>query len=295
MKKFLALGLGCVLTASLFTGCGEKVETSAPAPEVKVVKLGVIKHLNEEESNINSRTKEINERINAQIGQETPLHEIQFYPNFSTMQMALESGKIDEIDVYQPVADYLILKNPNMEIFENHVPISKEFSNNICCAFRAEDTELKATVDNVITEMKNDGTLDNFVKTYIIDLKADEEPPAVAFENFDGAKTIKVAVTGDLPPLDYVSADGKAAGFNTAVLSELGKRLQKNIEVIQIESAARATTLTSKKADIIFWALVPSNEVVGASLLPADADKPEGIELSTPYYNAAVVHIGLKK
>jgi polar amino acid transport system substrate-binding protein len=178
---------------------------------------------------------------------------------------------------------------------ENHVPISKEFTNNICFAFRAEDAELKAAVDNAISEMKNDGTLDNLSKTYITDLKADTEPPAVSFEKIDGADTITVAVTGDLPPLDYVSADGKAAGFNTAVLSELGKRLQKNIEVIQIESAARVTTLTSKKADIVFWALIPSNEAVAANIIPADADKPEGIELSTPYYNCQVVHVGLKK
>ena len=267
MKKFLALGLGCVLTASLFTGCGEKVETPAPAPEVKVIKLGVIEHLNEDETKVNLHGKEINININQIVGKETPLHEIKHYPNFNAMQMALEAGQIDEIDVYQPVANYLIAKNPKFEIVENSI-----FTNNICFAFRADDANLKADFDNVISEMKNDGTLDNLIKTYITDLKTDEDPPAVAFENFDGADTITVAVTGDLPPLDLILADGTSAGFNTAVLSEIGKRLQKNINVIQIESAARAVTLTSKKADVVFWAMVPNDEAITKNIWSENVD-----------------------
>ncbi len=143
--------------------------------------------------------------------------------------------------------------------------------------------------------MKNDGTLDNLKKIYITDLKADTELKAVEFEKIDGADTLTVAVTGDLSPFDYVSADGKAAGFNTAVLAELGKRLQKNINIIQIESGARAATLTSKKADMVFWTFIPADEIVSANILPADLDKPEGIELSTPYYTCTKVHVGLKK
>jgi polar amino acid transport system substrate-binding protein len=298
MKKILALGLSCVLTASLFTGCGEqKVETPAPAPtsapEVKVIKLGDLEHLNGDEATANVQLKETAEKFVEITGHERPLHEMKFYPNFNAMQMALESGQIEEMVVSLPVANYLMAKNPKFEILEDHM--GDKFTQNICLALRAEDAELKAAVDKAISEMKNDGTLDNLEKTYITDLKATEEPAAVEFEKFEGADTITVAVTGDLPPLDYVSAEGKAAGFNTAVLAELGKRLQKNINVIQVESAARAATLTSNKADMIFWSWIPSTDFVSANIIPADVDKPEGIELSTPYYNCPKVHIALKK
>ena len=135
--------------------------------------------------------------------------------------------------------------------------------------------------------MRDDGTLEKLTKQYITDLKVGEEPDAVEIQRFDGADTIKVAITGDLPPLDLVLADGKAAGFNTAVLSEIGKRLQKNIELVQIESAARAAALESGRVDISFWAIVPISEII-----PADADKPAGIILSTPYYRGKIIHLG---
>ncbi len=106
----------------------------------------------------------------------------------------------------------------------------------------------------------------------------------------DGAQTIKVGVTGDLPPLDYVSADGQPAGFNTAILSEIAKRLGRNVEVIDIESGARATALNAKQIDVIFWAVVPNGDKV-----PNDLDKPDGVEFSEPYFKDDVAHLKLKK
>ena len=105
----------------------------------------------------------------------------------------------------------------------------------------------------------------------------------------DGAPSLKVGITGDLPPLDLILSDNSPAGFNTAMLAEIAKRLGRNVEPVQIESGARATALTSKFIDVVFWAVVPLGKD-----LPADLDKPEGVELSTPYFKDGVAHVKLK-
>ena len=135
--------------------------------------------------------------------------------------------------------------------------------------------------------MKDDGTLDALVKKYIDN--PSETPQAVDIPNIDGAETIKVGVTGDLPPLDLVLADGTPAGFNTAVLAEISKRIGKNIELIQVDSGARAAALTSKQVDVIFWVVVPADD----SNRPKDFDTPEGVAVTTPYYPAIVVDVSL--
>ena len=58
---------------------------------------------------------------------------------------------------------------------------------------------------------------------------------------------------------------------------------------MDIDSAARASALTSGRADIIFWAIVPVSEII-----PADADIPAGTMISSPYYRARIVHVKLK-
>lgn len=58
-----------------------------------------------------------------------------------------------------------------------------------------------------------------------------------------GAKTVRVVVTGDLPPLDYVSMDGQPAGYNVALLSELSKVMNVNFELVTADAASRAAML----------------------------------------------------
>ena len=138
--------------------------------------------------------------------------------------------------------------------------------------------------------MKADGSLDKLVNDYITNVDKKQAPPKIDIPMTDGAPTIKVGVTGDLPPLDFVNTDGTPAGFNTALLAEIAKRLGRNIEVVDIDSGARAAALSSKQIDVIFWAVVPFKAKV-----PSDVDKAEGVEFSTPYFQDDITHLKFKK
>ena len=105
------------------------------------------------------------------------------------------------------------------------------------------------------------------------------------------ADTIKVAVTGDMPPVDYVNEAGMAAGYNTAVIAEIGKRLKKNIEILSIEAGARSEALTSGRADVIFWYRTTQGlkfheeiDVDDSQINKVLTDTTEGVILSEPYY-----------
>ena len=101
----------------------------------------------------------------------------------------------------------------------------------------------------------------------------------------------KTVILSGSPPFDMVLADGTPAGFSTAVLAEVSKRINKNIELINVDSAARASMLSSKGADVVFWVAVPKN----SNLFPENIDKPTGISVSEPYYRDFVTHVGLKE
>ncbi|MBO4400469.1 MAG: transporter substrate-binding domain-containing protein [Selenomonadaceae bacterium] len=207
-----------------------------------------------------------------------------YYDNLSSMQMGLTSGQVDEIRTYQSVANYMASKNPTLNVKESR---SVQILDSFCCAVREDNIELLNDMNAAIDAMENDGTLEKLVLKYITNLQADEEPAAVAMAEIPGAETIKVGVTGDLPPLDLIRADGTPAGFNTAVLAEIGRRIGRNVELVVVDSGARIAALTSGKIDVIFWAVVPSKE----SPLPQDADKPAGVSLTTAYYQDAAVSL----
>ena len=59
--------------------------------------------------------------------------------------------------------------------------------------------------------------------------------------------------TGDLPPLDYVAADGTPAGFNVALMNAIAEKQNVNFTFVQVEADARLSALSSGKIDVIFW------------------------------------------
>ena len=276
LKKILAAMMSVLMILAL-TGCGEEKADV----EKYSVKIGMLKYMNSSEQQFDDFMKKIAETFSLRT---TP-HEVVFFDNLNSMQMAYDARQIDEISTYTSVAYYLAARNPNVAVLKDH---TMEFVDAFCLAMRESDADLFKQVDNAVKEMRDDGTLESLEKKYIKDLKAKDEPEAVEIQKFEGADTIKVAITGDLPPIDLILANGKPAGFNTAVLSEIGKRLRKNIELVQIESAARAAALESGRVDISFWAIVPMSQII-----PANADKPDGVVLSTPYYRGTIIHVGI--
>ena len=263
------------LLLTFLTGCGN--ENS----QEKIEKVGMLTRSNIDEKQIDDYTKNFNSAHGVTTSQQTT-----YYNNLNSMQMGLTSGNIDTIRTYGSVANYMTGRNSELAIKDSQ---AVQLVDNFSCAMRENDTALKNEFDAAIVSMKNDGTLNNLVEKFIKNLKPDEEPPAVAMPQISGADTIKVGVTGDLPPLDLVLADGTPAGFNTAVLAEISQRINKNIELVTIESNARAAALTSGTVDVVFWTVTPEGE----SPLPANSDTPEGVALTQSYYKDVVVDVGI--
>ena len=284
-KKIAKVLLSCMMAGALFTGCGggDKPAAEKPAESSGDVKLGMITHLNATETRMDEILRMIQEDSGVKVTHYIPT----YYDSLKLLQMGIESGSVDQISLYDSVGKYVTANNDKYEVVSDIT--LKSLSDNFCFAVRKDDTALKADLDKTIKEMKSDGTLDKLVKEYITDVDM-KNPPKVEIPKTDGADTIKVGVTGDLPPLDFVAADDSPAGFNTAILAEISKRIGKNIEIVDIDAGARAAALSSKQIDVIFWVVVPT-----VDKMPADIDKPEGVELSEPYFKDNIEHLKLKK
>ena len=209
---------------------------------------------------------------------------VHFYDTLLSMQMALKSRKINEVALPEAVGLYLVNNDPGLEILFslNMTPSTISFG------FKQGNNSLQKEFNNAILSMKKDGTLDRLADKYIVNFAADNEE--VKFNNFKDAKTIKVAVTGDLPPIDYIAPDGRPTGYNTAILAEIGRRIKKNIRLISVDAGGRSAALASERADVVFWyrntsGIKSKNKKVGNALGGVMKDSLSGVILSEPYYS----------
>ncbi len=198
-----------------------------------------------------------------------------FYDSLQAMQLALNAGEIEEAVLPEVVAEYVMNVTGQYRV----TAIAKTKPAYLAFGFRLDDRgkALAAQFNDAILTMKQDGTLSALLGRYIYEAGIGD-PETVEFKKFDNVdKKLTIAVTGDLPPLDYVAADGTAAGFNTAVIAEIGRRLNVNIELVYIMSGARAATVMSGRADAVFW-------IQGFRDVKKHSDIPEMLVISEPYY-----------
>ena len=172
--------------------------------------------------------------------------ESSIYDNLSTALLDLKNGKIDQLSCEESTANYILARNEGLEYQ------SKNDWMNFSMMTMDTNQEVYDILNKTILEMKSDGTLDALVES---ELKAyfTTDPEAKELPTFENADTFYIGVTGDLPPMDFVASNGKPAGFNVALLTEIANRAQVNFEMVQIESGARSIALSSGKVDAVFW------------------------------------------
>lgn len=196
-----------------------------------------------------------------------------FYEDLISMLMALNSGKIDELELPKACAEYVINTNPDYKICCVSCSRGATFSFGF---LEDKGGELQKKFNYALSLMRKDGTIDALQLKYLRSPGKIEIDP-VKFDSFPEAETIKIALTGYLPPIDFVGTDGKPKGFNVAMIAEIARRLKINVEILNVTTGSRTQALTSGRANVIFcYRLIDGAEV--------QYDAPEGVIFSQPFY-----------
>ena len=268
MKRIVTFVLAMMLCVAMMCTCLAERATGG-------ARIGALTCIGMTEEDV----KQWTEDIAGAEGKETPYvnnNTIIFYDNLQSMILALIDGEIDRFSIGSSTASYIAERNENL-VFNNR---QHNAVLGYSIAMLSENSEQIEDIDRAIADMREDGTLNAFRIQYIDNLgTADPEP--VVMPVIEGADTVRIAVTGDLPPMDVILEDGTPAGFNTAFLAELSRRVGVNFELVSIDSSARALTLSSGKVDALFWTRGTYDE--DGNELPYPLDRMEGIAVSIPY------------
>ena len=290
MKKYFSLFLALVLALTL---------SAAPSLAGTTVRIGELTYLNSDGSSRGGMLAEALKAIQEYSGGfqlfgntyvfndedaaapvEIDKVEAVEFENLNSMLMSLESGLIDGMIVYYTVGRYLCRQNENLTSWleysemekmiegeslniKNRFILDQVLGTDFSFLMRDDHLSLRDEFNRAIAGMKEDGTLDA-LKASVMELEKAE------MAQIEGAETIRVGVTGDLPPIDFVDEEGVPAGFNTAVLAEISKRIGKNIELVNIDSGARAIALSEGTVDAVFWTRISSPSQALFDSLPAE-------------------------
>lgn len=271
MKKIAALILALLIALSV--GLSVCVAEDAGVVQ-KYGDIGRLSKLNITEDELNDVLKD--------IMADGPCNKYVFYDTMTDMIMALLRGDIVVLETDRNTVRYIASRNDNIV---EKPPYSNPNTLLFAMLLREDDVELRDQLSACIAEMNEDGTIDAMKQTYIEDVITGEDPEPVETQEFPDARTIRVAVTGDRPPMDYVSAGGEPLGFNTALIAEIAKRLKVNIDMVNVACGARGIALATGVCDIVFWMEIGDFENWESATFE---DQPENTVVTEPYMSVSL-------
>jgi ABC-type amino acid transport substrate-binding protein len=191
---------------------------------------------------------------------------IVYVDSLSDGLLMLRNRKVDALHVMRFTGRYLAQRSHDLKMYTNQ---QGTYSTQMIFSPKKESQYNK--VNSALQDMKKDGTFDKLIKQWITDLPVGQEPAGKTIPVIQGAETIKVGISGDEPPLDYIAAGGAPGGFNIAVLNEISRRTNINIELVTVVSGARFACLQSGKIDSFLW----HNALMAMQGLPEEVISPE--------------------
>ena len=202
--------------------------------------------------------------------------EMLFFDTVSAAMAALKSDKTDAVLFLGPMRDFYLSRDDRL----NAIDLPPSGITTLHMAMRAADTDLRDKINAALIIMRDDGTLANLEKEFITDLTADKQLAGKDMPIFDGAPKLVVGLSGETPPIDYVAADGKPAGYNVELLALLSEAIQVNFELIVIPMESKFPALSSNKIDLFFLHAVNANIEMTIKTL----EENNNVTITEPYY-----------
>ena len=254
--------------------------------QAKPAKIGILAPIGQDEKDIIKWSENVAE-LEGKSSMFRNTNTLVIYDNLNAMVMALKAGQIDRFAIGLYSAKYIAARDTDFELIDHHHNAVLGYALGV----REEDKSKLLAVNLAINDMRADGTLERLIRECIVEIGADD-PKAVELPKFEDAETIRVAITGDLPPMDCILADGTPAGFNTAFLAELSRRIHKNFELVSVSAGARESAIASGRVDALFWTRGVYDR--HRQLTPYHLDKVSGVAISEPYLLDSRAAVSLK-
>ncbi len=183
---------------------------------------------------------------------------------------ALKQGKIDAVVIDSQPAKAFVDANSDLMMLDEEF-VTEEYA--ICIS--KNNSSFTATVNEALTALINNGTIDNIINNYI-----GENPSKEAYIPTSSGEngTLTIAVNAYFEPYEYYS-NGKVSGIDIDISNAIADYLGMNLSVEDMEFDSIITAVSSGKVDM------------GISGITITEDRKKNIDFTIPYTTSKQVVI----
>lgn len=183
--------------------------------------------------------------------------------------MAVKAGKADAAAYDEPILKNIAGKNPGLIVIPEMIT-----TDNYGFAVQLSNTELKNVIDEVINNMKSNGEYEMMLVRW---LPKDGSPKPMPEITSAGTKgTLRFGTSAITEPFSFIDGSQKIVGLDIEIASLVAKKLDKKLEVVNMDFGAMIPALISNKVDMI-----------GACITITE-ERAKSVLFSMPYYKGGI-------
>jgi len=178
--------------------------------------------------------------------------------------MAVKSGKADAAAYDEPILKNIAAKNAGLNVISQMIT-----TDNYGFAVNKDANELKIAIDSVIAELKLSGEYAKMLNRWFPKSGSPMEMPQIE-TGTDGV--LKFGTSAITEPFSFVDGSQKIVGLDIEIATLVAKKLNKKIEIVNMDFGAMIPALISQKVDMI-----------GACITITE-ERAQKVLFSEPYY-----------
>ncbi len=248
MKKVVCTGLVLFLLVFLFVGCGEKeaiTDISQLEGKTFAVPTGTI--------------------ADELVLSKFPDAQFQYYNSVLDCALAVKSEEADAAAYDEPILRNIAAKNPGLIVLPDMIT-----DDNYGFAVELTNEELKKVIDEVVSELKADGTYEDMMSRWLPETGNPAPMPEIELTGTKG--TLKFGTATITEPFSFIDESQKVVGFDIELAMYVAQKLEMDLEIMDLDFGELIPALMSGRVDMI-----------GACITITE-ERAQSVLFSEPYY-----------
>jgi polar amino acid transport system substrate-binding protein len=197
-----------------------------------------------------------------------PDAKFQYYNSVLDSAMAVRSGKADVAAYDEPILRNIAARNPGLRVLPEKITTDQ-----YGFAVRLDDAALKQAIDDVVEQLRRDGTYDDMMRRWLPERGAPAAMPAIP-TGTDGV--LRFGTASVTEPFSFVDGSRQVVGIDIEIAARVAQKLNRRLEVVDMEFGAMIPALIAGKVDMI-----------GACITITE-ERAQKVLFSAPYYTGGI-------
>ncbi len=184
--------------------------------------------------------------------------------------LAVKDGKADAAAYDEPILRNIAAKNEGMVVLPDMITVD-----NYGFAVALDNLELKTAIDEVVAEIKENGTYEQMMARW---LPEKGNPGAMPIVELDGANgTLRFGTAAVTEPFSFLDDEDKVVGFDVELATYVAQKLGMKLEIVNLDFIN----------ELIAAVAAGDLDMIGACITITE-ERSKTVLFSEPYYKGGI-------